>query len=808
MPNRTRREFLAAVPLALGAASLEAQSSPADSDLALNFLEPAKEWSEALPVGNGRLGAMVHGRVASELIDLNEDTLWSGNPRDCTNPNAAQHLPEVRRLVLQDHDYVAAGKVCQQMQGPFNQSYLPLAGLHLDFTGVADPTDYSRSLDLDTAVATVRYRSGPVTFTRETLVSAVDQVVAVFLTADRPGQLRFAVSLDSPLRAAAQATADPHTIVLTGKAPANVVPNYWKSPTPVTYEETEGRGMRFAAVLRVLPAGGTLTLDGNRLSIEAADSCLLLVGAATGYRGFALPPDLPSAAILARARAQADAAAGKTWPQIRQAHVADHRKLFRRVALQLGAPALDRRSTPERLAATAAHADPALLALYFQFGRYLLIASSRPGGQPANLQGLWNSEVRPPWSCNWTANINVQMNYWPAEICNLSECHEPLFDLVRGVSQTGAQTARVNYGLPGWVSHHNIDVWRQSAPVGTGAGSPTWANWPMSGPWLCGHLYEHFRFTGDTAFLRDIYPVLKGAAQFCLAWLIDDGHGLLTTCPSLSTENDFLTPDGRKAEVSAGCTMDMALIRELFTNCAAAARQFDDAAFAGQLESARARLIPYRIGKYGQLQEWSEDFAEATPGQRHMSHLYGLYPGDQITPRRTPELAQAARVSLERRLANGGAYTGWSRAWAIAFWARLGDGNMAEESLTMLMKHSTGPNFFDTHPAGKSSIFQIDGNFGAAAAIAEMLVQSHDGEVALLPALPQNWADGSFRGLRLRGRAELDLEWRNGRATAGLLRSATTASVLIRAPRGQKVFDQEAAQVQLEAGKPLPLVFT
>ncbi len=751
---------------------------------------------------------MVHGRVASELIQLNEDTLWSGYPRDCTNPDAARHLPEIRHLVLEDHDYVKAGKLCQQMQGPFNQSYLPLADLHLDFPALESVSDYARSLDLDSAIASVRYRSGAATFTRETLVSAVDQVIAVNLTADQPGQLHFAISLDSSLHSTAQASANPPTIVLTGKAPANVVPNYWQSPTPITYDDAEGRGMRFGAVLRVLPIGGTLKLDQTRLSIEGADSCLILIGAATGYRGFALPPDLPAAAILDRARSHVDAAAHKSWPQLRQAHVADHRNLFRRVSLQLGSSAPDRRSTPERLAATGDHADPALLALYFQFGRYLLIASSRPGGQPANLQGLWNHEVRPPWSCNWTANINVQMNYWPAETCNLPECHEPLFDLVRGVSQTGTQTARVNYGLEGWVSHHNIDVWRQSAPVGTGAGSPTWANWPMSGPWLCAHLYEHFRFTGDTAFLRDIYRVLKGSAQFCLAWLIDDGHGRPTTCPSVSTENDFLTPDGKKAEVSAGCTMDMALIRELFTNCADAARQFGDVAFAGQLDAARARLIPYRIGKFGQLQEWSEDFAESTPGQRHMSHLYGLYPGDQITPRRTPELAQAARVSLERRLAAGGAYTGWSRAWAIAFWARLGDGKMAEESLTMLMKHSTGPNFFDTHPAGKGSIFQIDGNFGATAAIAEMLVQSHDGEVALLPALPANWPDGSFRGLRLRGRAELDLEWRNGRATAGVIRSAVSAPLLIRAPRPQKVFGQEVARVQLESGKPLPLVFS
>jgi alpha-L-fucosidase 2 len=478
--------------------------------------------------------------------------------------------------------------------------------------------------------------------------------------------------------------------------------------------------------------------------------------------------------------------------------------------VQLGPKHTNPQTTPLRLAATADHADPSLLSLYFQFGRYLLIASSRPGTQPANLQGIWNSEVRPPWSCNWTANINVQMNYWPVETCNLPECHAPLFDLVEGVSRNGADTARINYGLDGWVSHHNIDLWRQSAPVGLGTGSPTWANWQMSGPWLCAHLWEHYQFGGDREFLANrAYPLMKGSARFYLGWLIDDGRGGLTTCPSLSTENNFLTPDGKKAEVSAGCTMDITLIRELFENCIEAAKILGvDQELRREMRRALDRLPSFRIGKYGQLQEWSEDFAEATPGQRHMSHLYGLYPGSAITPRKTPELAKAARVSLERRLANGGAYTGWSRAWAIAFWARLADGNMAEESLTMLMKHSTGPALFDTHPAGKGSIFQIDGNFGAAAAMAEMLMQSHDGEIQLLPALPSSWPEGSFRGLRARGGVEVDLTWSNGKATGGVVRAARETKIRVRAPQGQNVQGHEVAALAIEAGKPFPLLFS
>ena len=717
MVTFTRRSFLATASTVAGTLWLDkhaglAQVPPTEADdLKLWYTSPASQWVDALPIGNGRLGAMVFGGGALDPIDptdskadhasgpvptdpaketlqLNEDTLWSGLPVDGNRLDAKDYLPAIRRAVLEQKDYHLADQLCRKMQGLFAEAYQPIGSLHVDCTHSSAVTDYRRELNLASAVATTRYKVGDVEFERAAFSSAPDQAIVLRLSASKPGQLNATIWMDGALVKSVQ-TVGANRLLLTGKAAKHIAgAGHPGSDTPVVLSDVPGEGMYYAAVLEAKVEDGRISADGDRLLIHGATACTLMLTAATGYRGFDHKPDTQQDEVNARATRQLDVAVKQSYSALRQRHMADYRKLFDRVTLSLGSNTAALQPTGDRLKNFATAPDPSLLALYFQYGRYLLISSSRPGSQPANLQGIWNYQVQPPWSSNWTANINIEMNYWPAETCNLSDCAEPLFAFVADLSHTGARAARETYGLPGWVSHHNIDLWRAANPVGMGVGAPTWANWCMSGPWLCAHLYEHYAFTRDREFLRTrAYPLMKGSAEFCLAWLIEDGSGHLTTCPSESTENNFMAPDGKPAMTSAGCTMDMALIRELFTNCIHASKELGiDQEFAARLDAARGRLIPYQVGRYGQLQEWSVDFEESTPGQRHMSHMYPLYPGSEITPRDTPELAKAARISLERRLANGGAYTGWSRAWAIGFWSRLGDGDKAWESLSMLMQ--------------------------------------------------------------------------------------------------------------------------
>jgi alpha-L-fucosidase 2 len=805
MLSLSRRTFISSIGATLGSVPLLrrfgfAQAAPAllhnpTNPMILWYDKPAKLWVDALPIGNGNLGAMVFGggggddtSAQQELLQLNDDTLWSGYPRDGNNKNAKDYLAAVRDAVLMKKDYHLADSLCLKMQGAHAESYQPLGNLRLAFLHPGKVTNYRRELDLDTACARTTYAVGASVFTREAFVSNPDQVLVLRATCSQPNQLNCSISLDGELQLSAKAIGHDQ-LLLAGKAASHIVyAGHPGSDHPVHKSDTPGEGMYFAAALEVAVEGGTVSASGNSLKVTSASALTIRLTSATGFRGFDKMPDVPLEQVVAEAQAKLSKVKSVSLARLRERQQQDHQRLFRRVTLDLG-PNDASTTTDQRRARFAARPDPSLVALYFQYGRYMLISSSRPGSQPANLQGMWCERVVPPWGSNFTSNINIQMNYWLAETCNLSECGLPLFDLIADLSRTGAVTASESYGLPGWAVHHNVDLWRHSNASGEGVASPTYSNWAMAGPWLCAHLFEHYIFTGDREFLRTkAWPLMKGAAEFCLAWLFEDPEGHLTTCPSESTENNFIAPDGKPATTSAGCTMDVALIRELFTNCIAASKDLCvDSSFAAKLQVVLPRLLPYRIGRFGQLQEWAIDFPEATPGQRHMSHMYPLYPGQEITPRGTPELAKAARVSLERRLANGGAYTGWSRAWAIAFWSRLLDGDKAWESISMLMQESTNGALLDTHPDGNGFIFQIDGNFGASAALAELLLQSHAGSIDLLPALPAVWPSGKVAGLRARGGLTVDLQWQDGRATGCVLRADRNSRFILRAPAGQTI---------------------